>query len=74
MSRNAYVNFITAEEAAKLIPDNAVIAAATFGNGGWPHELAYAVEARFLETGHPSNIMHIHAAGCGDFGTNGHGE
>ena len=29
MSRNAYVNFITAEEAAKLIPDNAVIAAAT---------------------------------------------
>lgn len=74
MSRNPYVNFITAKEAAELIPDDAVIAAASFGNGGWPHELAYAVEERFLKTGHPSNIMHIHAAGCGDFGTNGHGE
>lgn len=74
MSRNAYVNFVTADEAAALIPDNAVIGATPFGNGGWPHELCYALEDRFLKTGHPKNIMHIHAAGCGDFGTNGHGE
>jgi propionate CoA-transferase len=74
MSRNHFINFVSAEEAAKLIPDNAVIASACFGNGGWPHELAYAMEDRFLETGHPANITHIHAAGCGDFGKNGHGE
>ena len=74
MSRNQFINFVSAEEAAKLIPDNAVIASACFGNGGWPHELAYAMEDRFLETGHPANITHIHAAGCGDFGKNGHGE
>lgn len=74
MSRNHFVNFLSAEEAAKLIPDDAVIASACFGNGGWPHELAYAMEDLFLETGHPANITHIHAAGCGDFGKNGHGE
>ena len=44
MSRNHFVNFLSAEEAAKLIPDDAVIASACFGNGGWPHELAYAME------------------------------
>ncbi len=74
MSRNAYVNFISAEEAAELIPDDAVIASACFGNAGWPHEFAYAIEDRFLKTGHPKNLMHIHAAGDGDFGANGHGE
>lgn len=74
MSRNDFVKFVTAEEAAELIPDNAVIASACFGNAGWPHELAYAIEDRFLKTGHPANITHIHAAGDGDFGTNGHGE
>ena len=47
MSRNPYVNFITAKEAAELIPDDAVIAAASFGNGGWPHELAYALKNVF---------------------------
>lgn len=74
MSRNANIKFVDAETAAKLIPDDAVIASACFGNAGWPHELAYALEDRFLETGHPKNIMHVHAAGDGDFGTNGHGE
>lgn len=63
-----------AAEAAKLIPDDAVIISACFGNAGWPHELAYAMEDLFLATGHPANLMHIHAAGDGDFGKNGHGE
>ena len=66
--------FMNAAEAAKLIPDNAVIISALFGNGCWPQELASAMEDLFLTAGRPSNITHIHAPGGGDFGKNGYGE
>lgn len=65
---------LTPQEAAKLIPDHAVIISAGFGNAGFPHELAYAMEDLFLETGHPADLMHIHAAGIGDWGSRGAGE
>jgi propionate CoA-transferase len=35
---------------------------------GWPEEIGLAIEKRFLETGHPAGITHIHGAGQGDFG------
>jgi len=58
---------ITPKEAAELIPDGATIATAAFGLAGWPEEVALAMEERFLKTGHPANLTHIHAAGIGDW-------
>lgn len=57
---------ITAAEAAGLIPDNCTVAAATQGLSGWPQEIALAIGARFIQTGHPKNITLIHSSACGD--------
>jgi propionate CoA-transferase len=61
------MKIITIAEAAQLIKDNDVIGSAVQGMTGWPEEIGLAVEKRFLETGHPANITHIHGAGQGDF-------
>ncbi len=58
---------INAKQAAELFQDNMVIGSAAFGLAGWGEETALEVEKRFLETGHPKNITHIHAAGVGDW-------
>lgn len=58
---------ITVKEAADLIRDNDVVGSAVQGMTGWPEEIGLAIEARFLDTGHPANITHIHGAGQGDF-------
>ncbi len=58
---------ITLKEAAELFQDNMTIGSAVFGLAGWPEEIALSVEQRFLETGHPKNITHVHAAGAGDW-------
>ncbi|MEG0292587.1 MAG: CoA-transferase [Anaerovoracaceae bacterium] len=58
---------ISAKEAAALFTDNCTVLSAVFGLAGWAEEVAKAVEARFLEDGHPKNITHIHAAGAGDW-------
>ena len=60
--------FITVKEASELIKDNDVLGSAVQGMTGWPEEIGLAIEKRFLETGHPANITHIHGAGQGDFG------
>ena len=59
---------ITVKEAAELVQDGAVIGSAVQGMTGWPEEIGLAIENRFMETGHPSGITHIHGAGQGDFG------
>lgn len=59
---------ITVKEAAELIQDGAVLGSAVQGMTGWPEEIGLAIEKRFLETGHPAGITHIHGAGQGDFG------
>jgi propionate CoA-transferase len=59
--------FMTAKEAVKLIKDGDSIAVS--GNGGGilePNVLFEAVEARFLEEGHPRNLTITHSAGIGD--------
>lgn len=58
---------ITAQQAAALITDGAVIGAAVAGLAGWPEEVAIALEQRFLETGAPRNLTLVHAAGNGNF-------
>ncbi len=64
MPRN---KFVTAEQAAALIEDGDTVG--LIGGGGGLVEatcLHKAVEARFLETGHPRNLTCLHALGIGD--------
>ena len=61
------MNFVTAAEAADLIPDGATVG--LIGGGGGLCEastLHEAVETRFLTTGTPRNITLVHALGIGD--------
>jgi len=64
---------ITAAEAAELFKDGDYVASSSFTLAGWPEEIALAVEERFLKTGHPRDITHIHAGGAGDFRGRGGG-
>ena len=54
---------ISMEEAAKLFFDGCCVVGVSFGTEGWPEEIGLAVEKRFLETGHPANMINVHAAG-----------
>lgn len=61
------VRFLSADEAAALIEDDAVIGL-TGGGGGLVEATALhaAVERRFIATGCPRNLTCIHALGIGD--------
>lgn len=62
----------TAKEIAASIPDGATIAVAANGGGMLePDSVFAAIEARFLETGHPRNLTLVHALGFGDRGNRG---
>jgi propionate CoA-transferase len=58
---------VTPKEAAELFQDHMTVGTAVFGLAGWPDETAREVEKRFLETGHPHHLTHIHAAGAGNW-------
>lgn len=60
--------FITAKEAAKLIPDGATIGIAGMGLSGWPEEVACAIRDSFKETGHPCNLTLRQGSAMGDWG------
>ena len=62
---------ITAEQAALLINDNVMMATAGFIGIGFAETLAKAIEKRFLDTGHPSNLSLVYAAGQGDANSRG---
>ena len=57
---------ISAADAAALIHDGDTVTTSGFVGIGVPDELLVAVEKRFLETGHPSNLSLVFAAGQGD--------
>ena len=64
--------FLSADDAAALIPDGATVA--LMGGGGGlmeATELFQAVERRFLATGHPRALTAVHALGIGDKRTRG---
>ena len=60
--------FITAKEAAALIPDGATVAVAGMGLSGWAEELGCAVRDHYKETGHPRNLFLCQGSAMGDHG------
>ena len=60
--------FITAKEAAQLIPDHATVGVAGMGLSGWPEEVACAIRDNFAETGHPCDLNLKQASALGDWG------
>lgn len=60
--------FITAREAAQLIPDGATVAVAGMGLSGWAEEIACAIRDNFKETGHPCNLHLKQNSAMGDWG------
>ena len=60
--------FITAKEAAALIPDGATVAVAGMGLSGWAEELGCAVRDHYKETGHPKNLFLCQGSAMGDHG------
>lgn len=57
---------VSYKEAAKLVPDNAVIGATTFGLGGLAEQLLVGIEESYLKEQHPSNITFVHSCGIGN--------
>ena len=62
---------ISAEEATRVVLDGDTIATSGFVGTGFPEELAIALEQRFLQTGSPTNLTLVYAAGQGDGKTRG---
>lgn len=60
--------FVTAAEAAKLIPDGATVGVAGMGLSGWAEEIACAIRDNFRETGHPCGLTLKQGSAMGDWG------
>ena len=60
--------FITAKEAAALIPDGATVGIAGMGLSGWAEEIACAIRDRYAETGHPCGLNLKKGSAMGDWG------
>ena len=60
--------FISAREAAQLIPDGATVAVAGMGLSGWAEEIACAIRDNYQETGHPKGLYLKQASALGDWG------
>lgn len=59
---------ISAKEAARLIPDGAVVGIAGMGLSGWAEEIACAIRDSYKETGHPCNLNLKQGSAMGDWG------
>lgn len=57
---------VPVEEAVSLIQDGDVVVTGGFVGAGFAEEVAIALENEFLQTGHPSDLTLIYAAGQGD--------
>lgn len=59
--------FITARDAARLIPDGATVGVAGMGLSGWPEEIAREIAANYQETGHPCGLNMKQGSAMGDW-------
>ncbi|MDR1831966.1 MAG: 3-oxoacid CoA-transferase [Fusobacteriaceae bacterium] len=59
--------FITADEAAGLIPDGAAIAVSAFTAVSLAEDIIVAVSDRFEKDGHPRDLSLFHISGVGDY-------
>lgn len=62
---------ITAEEAIQYIKDGDTIYTPGITLGGFPEEVAMAIEKSFLETSHPRNLTFYYPSGIGNRATRG---
>ncbi|MBO7709220.1 MAG: acyl CoA:acetate/3-ketoacid CoA transferase [Lachnospiraceae bacterium] len=60
--------FVSAKEAAALIPDHAHVGVAGMGLSGWPEEIGCAVRDHYKETGHPCDLFLHQGSAMGDHG------
>jgi len=60
--------FVTAAEAARLIPDGASVGVAGMGLSGFPEEVACAIRDCYKETGHPKALELHQGSAMGDWG------
>ncbi|TVX92733.1 acyl CoA:acetate/3-ketoacid CoA transferase [Paenibacillus agilis] len=65
------VRVLSAEQAAAMIPDDAVLGIGGFIGAGVAEEIHDAVERRFVTTGKPEQLTLLYAAGIGDGQTRG---
>ncbi len=65
------VKFMTAKEAAQMIPDGATLGTNGFGGAAFPEEVAQEIENRFLETGKPNDLTLFFCAAQGNNQTKG---
>ena len=63
---NRQNKIVSAAEAVSVIKNGSMIATGGFVGTGFAEHLAVALEKRFLETGEPSNLGFVYAAGQGD--------
>lgn len=62
---------VSAKEAVQVIQSGATVATGGFVGIGFPEELAIALKKYYLETGTPSDLTLVYAAGQGDGGERG---
>ena len=61
------VKFISAAQAAELIPDGATVGVGGMGLSGWPEEVACAIRDRYLSCGHPRGLNLKQGCDLGDW-------
>ena len=57
-------NFITADEAARKVKDGDTVCSIAMTLVSVSESILKALEKRFLESGHPSNLTLLHSCGC----------
>jgi propionate CoA-transferase len=62
----AFAKVLTADAAAELIPDNAVVTVSSSSGLGCPDAVLAAIGRRFDAAGHPRNLTTLHPIAAGD--------
>ena len=62
----AFPKILTADEAAALIPDSAIVTVSAASGLGCPETMLAAIGRRFDASGHPRNITTLHPIAAGD--------